>query len=1418
LFTEKFENVKKFLLDFAQIKNENLKAFEVFKNFQKFSLDYENNFMIFSTFESFQKFFNFSKSVNVLKFYDEIKNYLEEKFLKNINIKEEFLSKPLYHDTLIHQIIDDDKSAEFIAKLFSLISKVLNEEEKIKLFLKAREFEKVTSLMFAAQKSKLKILKVFWSFINENFDDEEKRKILLKEDKNLGTALQYSMQNSNPNVFLFVKKIYEEKFSQQEIREILKQDLTVFWDVIKDASHETAFEVSKYFKNLFKNKKFELRKLLSQQYEKGLNSLGYGELKGKSNIFIELLRETFEENEEKEFKNYFDGLKFELRIFQNFSNSFENFYLDSESKCSEDDFLFLFENFEDLKEKLGEETLKKILQMKTWTWDYKTILHVLASSDETENFLEIIQKYLNKTEIINLIFAKNEVDGQSSLMLAAENKKFKSLKTFWNFCDEKLEEKEKKEILNQTDSFFQTALHFAAQNKDPKSFLFIKEIYETFFSREEIIKILIRSKPLSNYREPFIWNVIKYASPETVFVVSNFFENLFKDEKFELRKILNQRNKDGLTIFGLFKKEEEYSEKLKNLIKLLRKTFEENQEKEFKSYLKALQLKLNIFKDYFDNYQNFTVQKSDLGWSEDDFKFLINNFDELKNEVEIKNLKEILQTKNNENQTILHDLLKNELEAFVKPVLGKISNFLNENEIFSLVFAKNNKNKTSLSIVAQDTNFKILKVFWKFLHQNFNANKIKEILLFKDENLKNFLQLSSSNSDPSVFFFVLEIYETKLNEKEFKNVLGESLKDVIENIRLENVVGMAKYLENLFKNKKIELRKVLSHKDENGWTIYGHFKNKDFYERKFEIFVGLLRKTFNKNQEIEFEKYLKRVKLNLIIFKKITNDFENFYLESKLKCSEDDFEFLVESFDELKEKLDEESLRKILKIKTERDENFLNFLAFKSKNESFLEIIHKYLNRTEISYLIFTNNEDGQNSLMLAAENKNLNSLKVFWNFHDKNLEEKEKKEILMQIDKNFKTALHYSTQNQDLKSFLFVIEIYEKFLTQAEIRKVLSQLPNYGDSFIWKIMDYSSLETALEVSKYFENLFKNEKVELRKILSHQNGYGWSIFKKFKNDAKYSEKFKIFTDLLRKTFHENQEKEFKNDLNILKFELKIFENFKVDLESFYIDIDNLDFNDISEDDFSFLAENFEEITKKLDEESLRKFLQMKTMWDLSPLHVLASNNDNNENFLSGIHTFLNKTEIVDLIFAKTMIGQNSLMLAAENKNLNSLKVFWNFHDKNLDEKEKKEILMQPDLEHSWSVLQFAAKNQDPKSFLFIKNIYEKIFTQAETRKLLSRNEFRFIAKVIFNSSPETALEVSEYFEDLFENQYLELRKILSQRNDFGETIFHWFMNNEKFEEKSKILFKLLRKTFGENEEEEYEKTLERLQIYDKNFT
>jgi hypothetical protein len=68
-------------------------------------------------------------------------------------------------------------------------------------------------------------------------------------------------------------------------------------------------------------------------------------------------------------------------------------------------------------------------------------------------------------------------------------------------------------------------------------------------------------------------------------------------------------------------------------------------------------------------------------------------------------------------------------------------------------------------------------------------------------------------------------------------------------------------LKNLFKNEKIELRKILSFRDDRGDTIFSEFKNNRYASETLEIFVKLFRETFGENEEEEFQKEIEALQI-----------------------------------------------------------------------------------------------------------------------------------------------------------------------------------------------------------------------------------------------------------------------------------------------------------------------------------------------------------------------------------------------------------------------------------------------------------------------------------------------------------------------------------------------------------------------------
>lgn len=78
--------------------------------------------------------------------------------------------------------------------------------------------------------------------------------------------------------------------------------------------------------------------------------------------------------------------------------------------------------------------------------------------------------------------------------------------------------------------------------------------------------------------------------------------------------------------------------------------------------------------------------------------------------------------------------------------------------------------------------------------------------------------------------------------------------------------------------------------------------------------------------------------------------------------------------------------------------------------------------------------------------------------------------------------------------------------------------------TFINAVIEGASYDSAKKVAKYIEDLFKGEKMKLRELLSYQNRDGETVFAQVENDNNHN--LKLFIDLLRSTFEENENDTF----------------------------------------------------------------------------------------------------------------------------------------------------------------------------------------------------------------------------------------------------------------------------------------------------
>lgn len=818
---------------------------------------------------------------------------------------------------------------------------------------------------------------------------------------------------------------------------------------------------------------------------------------------------------------------------------------------------FTSEHFDEIVEKL--ESFVEILGSKKFveilsgrdTLTEETLLHRLACSASEKvfkKFLENLKKCLSGNEV-NEIISIEDVDGNNSFMIAAKYRNLNNLKSFWKLINETLSFKQKKNILLVKCLFYYTVLHYSAMNKDPKSFMFVRDIYDLFLNSEEIKNLLTKN---SKYSFNFLKDVIFFGSVNTSQEVSNYFENLFKSSKNQLKDLLSHRDESEYSIFSWFSTRkyipDETKIKLNIFVDLLRKTFNENQNEEFKNYFKALKISSSTSKviSVFSNeistfFQNLRSNRFFSG----DFEFFLLNWNEMQQKFGEHIFKNILMSVNNFRETFLHELFaRNSNELFIEPFLEKVQNILNKSEVLNLIFVQDMiNNETSLGWMVQRKP-EYIKIFWQFIENNLNLTEKEEILLIKNDQLFTSLQISFTNVDPNSFKAVKKIYETFFTKDQIREILNETLPDGLSFIyeifaesSTETALEVSNYLEILFKDEKLKLRNILSRQNLNLDSIYSFYRNEKLFEQKLTIFTNLLRKTFDEEQEDEFNNFLANLQLSAksriskILKYNVTNFDDVLRKLRSQPWSDIDFEYFLLNSIKIDQIYGIDNLKHIITSKDGYMQTLIHDLVnFNMKGnffESFLNLTQRTLNVSEIKNLIFAQNKGRlETSLMLGAKTCEIKELKIFWKFVKKNLNETELGALLLIEQLKLLTALQYSTSNKDSNSFEYIKNIYEFFFTTENIRIILSKLEINSPSFIFNVINDGSFNTTLEVSNFLENLFQYKKIELRQILSHRDSFKLSIFTWFKNRILFKAKLNVFKDLLRKSFEENENEEF----------------------------------------------------------------------------------------------------------------------------------------------------------------------------------------------------------------------------------------------------------------------------------------------------
>jgi hypothetical protein len=134
-----------------------------------------------------------------------------------------------------------------------------------------------------------------------------------------------------------------------------------------------------------------------------------------------------------------------------------------------------------------------------------------------------------------------------------------------------------------------------------------------------------------------------------------------------------------------------------------------------------------------------------------------------------------------------------------------------------------------------------------------------------------------------------------------------------------------------------------------------------------------------------------------------------------------------------------------------------------------------------------------------------------------------DRRKILTTKSENlFFSALQCSAWNEDPKSFLFMKNIYEKMITQKSIEEIFSEPNKYYLPYIEKVIEYGTIETAREVSKYLQKFSMVQTV-----------------KKNVDENVIKEKLDYFVGFLVKILYKNEENNLKKILESYQMIIKM---------------------------------------------------------------------------------------------------------------------------------------------------------------------------------------------------------------------------------------------------------------------------------------
>lgn len=96
------------------------------------------------------------------------------------------------------------------------------ESSEIKTLVREKTRKNQTALMISAKKEK--VFETLWDFIENNFDSEEQKEMLLEEDQEGWKVFHWAIHGQSTDNIKILSKIYSEKLGNETLKEILLKE------------------------------------------------------------------------------------------------------------------------------------------------------------------------------------------------------------------------------------------------------------------------------------------------------------------------------------------------------------------------------------------------------------------------------------------------------------------------------------------------------------------------------------------------------------------------------------------------------------------------------------------------------------------------------------------------------------------------------------------------------------------------------------------------------------------------------------------------------------------------------------------------------------------------------------------------------------------------------------------------------------------------------------------------------------------------------------------------------------------------------------------------------------------------------------------------------------------------------------------